>query len=101
MIVRSILILASLFVIAMVGTFLFYVSALAVMTAIVIAVGLFATMLLGYLAGCNSTEQTQSREKQLRSPAAIVAPGDVTFFPEMPVASARSHARTARIETLT
>ena len=60
MIDRFMLILAGLVVAGLAGSFLFYVSALALLTSIAMALGLIATLALGFWAGLNSTSQTSA-----------------------------------------
>jgi hypothetical protein len=55
--VRIALILGALFVVGLAGAFLLYVSVLSIFTAVVILIGLVATLVLGYWAGFNSLDQ--------------------------------------------
>ncbi len=61
---RILLIVAALFLVSLVGAFLFYVSLLAIITTIVIVIGLLASLTLGYCAGLNAGESTQRRVQQ-------------------------------------
>jgi len=88
MITRFLLILAGLFAVGIVGAFLLYVSVLSLLAAISIMIGLLATLVLGYWAGCNSLEQPPKSAKNLRNVSAIDASADVTFFPEIPTPNA-------------
>lgn len=63
MIVQTVLILAALGAIGVVSGFLFYVSALSLLTLIVIAIGLLAALLLGYWAGSNSIDPVPAAER--------------------------------------
>ena len=82
MITKLLLILAGLVAIGTVGTFLFYVSVLTLVTVIAIVVGLLATLVLGYLAGSSSPIEPP-RAERLRNVKAIDAPRDVMLFPEI------------------
>jgi len=99
MITRFLLLLAGLFAVGMVGTFLFYVSVLTLMTAIVIVFGLLATLVLGYLAGSHSPNRPPPSPKRLRNAAAIDTPRDVLFFPEIVAANAEVKNRIHRVTT--
>jgi hypothetical protein len=57
MLIRSLLIVVALPVIAAVGAFMLYVSVLTILTAIVVLIGLVATLVLGYWAGSSSLDQ--------------------------------------------
>ena len=83
MIDRFMLILAGLVVAGLAGSFLFYVSALALLTSIAMALGLIATLALGFWAGLNSTSQTPATKG--KTVQVINTTGDVTFLPEVPV----------------
>jgi hypothetical protein len=65
---------------------------LSLVTAAAVALGLFATLILGFLAGSHSTGQPTPSTKTSRSGSTVNAPGDVTFFPEMPSGIAQ-HSR--------
>jgi hypothetical protein len=99
MIIRFLLVLVGLFAVGTVGTFLFYVSVLTLVTAIVVVVGLLATLVLGYLAGSHALSQPPPRPKRLRNVAAIDAPRDVLLFPELVVANAEVKNRIHRVTT--
>jgi len=83
MITRFLWILAGLVVIGTVAVFLLYVSALALVTAMVVLIGLLAALVLGYWAGSNTQIQPPPRAKRLRNAAVIDAPRDVLYFPEL------------------
>ena len=57
MVAKCLLILAGLFVVGLVGAFVLYVSVVSIVTAVAIAIGVLATLALGYWAGCCSTQQ--------------------------------------------
>jgi hypothetical protein len=63
MITRFLLILAGLFAVGIVGAFLLYVSVLSLLAAMSVMIGLLATLVLGYWAGCNSLEQPPKSAK--------------------------------------
>jgi len=84
MIDRFMLILAGLVVAGLAGSFLFYVSALALLTSIAMALGLIATLALGFWAGLNSTSQTPANTAKGKTVQVINTTGDVTFLPEVP-----------------
>jgi hypothetical protein len=84
MITRFLLILAGLFAVGIVGAFLLYVSVLSLLAAISVMIGLLATLVLGYWAGCNSLEEPPKSAKHLRNVSVLDASGDVNFFPEIP-----------------
>ena len=67
MIARILLILAGLFVVGVVGAFLLYISALAVVTTLAIAMGVLAALALGYWAGAYSPDEPEPNAK-LRPP---------------------------------
>jgi hypothetical protein len=75
MIVRFLLILASLVAIGIVGAFLLFVSALSLLTTIAAGIGLLATWVLGYWAGSTSIN-TAPRAKRLQKLSVINAPED-------------------------
>ena len=84
MIDRLMLILAGVLVVGLVGSFLFYVSALALLTAIAMVLGLIATLALGFWAGLNSTGQTSEKSHKGQTIQVINTAGEVTFLPEVP-----------------
>ena len=67
---RILLIVAALFLVSLVGAFLLYVSLLAILTTIVIVIGLLASLTLGYYAGLNAGESTS---RSIRRRKEIVA----------------------------
>jgi len=87
MIARFLLVLAGFFAIGMVGTFLFYVSVLTMVTIIAIVLGLLATLALGYLAGSSLPPKLPSAERSSKVTAINtprdVAPRNVIFLPEI------------------
>jgi hypothetical protein len=87
MIDRFMLILAGLVVAGLVGSFLLYVSALALLTSIAMVLGLIATLALGFWAGLNSTSQTPGNTRKGKTVQVINTTGDVTFLPEVPAVS--------------
>jgi hypothetical protein len=84
MIDRFMLILAGLVIAGLIGSFLLYVSALALLTSIAMALGLVATLALGFWAGLNSTVQTPANTRKGKTVQVINTTGDVTFLPEVP-----------------
>ena len=84
MIDRFMLILAGLVIAGLVGSFLLYVSALALLTSIAVALGLVATLALGFWAGLNSTGQTPANTRRGKTVQVINTTGDVAFLPEVP-----------------
>ena len=56
MILRSLLVLAGLIITGIVGTFLFFVSALSLLTVAALLFGLGSALLLGFMAGAHSLE---------------------------------------------
>ena len=84
MIDRFVLILAGLLVAGLVGSFLLYVSALALLTSIAMVLGLIATLALGFWAGLNSTNQPPANPRKVNTVQVINTTGDVTFLPEIP-----------------
>jgi hypothetical protein len=99
MITRLLLILAGLLAVGTVGTFLFYVSVLTLVTTVFIVVGLLATLVLGYLAGSSSPDEPPPTATRLRNVAAIDAPRDVLFFPEVVAANAEVKNRIHGVTT--
>jgi hypothetical protein len=83
MIVRFLLILASLIAIGIVGAFLLYVSALALFATIAVGFGLLATFILGYWAGSISVSPAPGANR-LQKHSVINAPADIIYFPELP-----------------
>jgi hypothetical protein len=77
--VRIVLILSALFVVGLAGAFLLYVSVLSIFTAVVIIIGLVATLVLGYWAGSNSLDQSASNLDRPWDASVINAPSDVTL----------------------
>jgi hypothetical protein len=86
MITRILWLFAGVVVAGVVGTFLFYVSVLSLVTTIAIVIGLFATLILGYLAGFNSSDAPGKKGGPDKE---IDAPGDVAVFAERAAANAR------------
>jgi len=72
----------------LVGSFLFYVSALALLTTIALALGLIATLALGFWAGLNSSSQTAAKAGN-KTIQVINTAGQVTFLPEIPAVTMR------------
>ena len=97
MMARFLLILGGLFVVALVGAFMFYVSVLSIVTAIAVLIGLIATLVLGYWAGSISPDQPPRSAKGLRAVQVINAPGEVTFLPEIPITITKLHTRMGLI----
>ena len=73
MIARFLLILASLAVIGTVAGYLMFVSPLSLLAAIVVGIGLLATLVLGYWAGSNSLD-FKPRVPRLQKISVINAP---------------------------
>ena len=97
MMARFLLILGGLFVVALVGAFMFYVSVLSIVTAIAVLIGLIATLVLGYWAGSISPDQPPRSAKGLRAVQVTNAPGEVTFLPEIPITITKLHTRMGLI----
>ena len=79
MITRLVLLISALSVVGLAGAFLLYVSALSIVTAIAILLGLLATLVLGYWAGSNSLDQPPRSSEHLGGVSVINAPHDVTL----------------------
>lgn len=79
MIARFLLILASLAVIGTVAGYLMFVSPLSLLAAIVVGIGLLATLVLGYWAGSNSLD-FKPRVPRLQKLSVINAPAPVDPF---------------------
>jgi len=92
MIDRFVLILAGLLVAGLVGSFLLYVSALALLTSIAMVLGLIATLALGFWAGLNSTNQPPANPRKVNTVQVINTTGDVTFLPEIPTVNMKREA---------
>jgi hypothetical protein len=91
MLARFLLILGGLFVVGVVGAFLFYVSLLTIMTLMAVLIGLIGTLVLGYCAG--SQGQHPPSAKRLRDVSVINAPEEVSFLQEVPFANTKLQAR--------
>jgi hypothetical protein len=83
MIDRFLLLLAGVLVAGLVGFFLLYVSALALLTTIALVLGLIATLALGFWAGLNSTGEAAAKAGN-KALQVINTAGEVTFLPEVP-----------------
>ena len=85
MIDRMMLILAGALVAGLVGSFLLYVSALALLTTIALVLGLIATLALGFWVGLNSKGEASGTPHKGQTLQVINTAGDVTFLPEVPL----------------
>ena len=67
MVIRSLLILASLLVTGTAATFLLYVSVLSLLTVITLTIGLVAALVLGYWAGSRSSDEPEHRDEDAKA----------------------------------
>jgi hypothetical protein len=74
-------------VVGLVGSFLLYVSALALLTSIAVVLGLIGTLALGFWAGLDSTSETPANTHQGKPVQVINTTGEVTFLPSVPAAN--------------
>ena len=84
---RLILLLAGVLLAGLVGSFFLYVSALALLASLAVAIGLIGTLAIGFWAGSSSSNQTPPSVRKGGTIQVINTPADVPFLPEIPAAT--------------